>query len=115
MIKELRAFIRKGTLVQLAVAFLMGVASATPVGPFINDIVMPVIGAAAIYSRASVTNLVNSLLIASVVFMLVRAHNRPETVEEMPVPTPKAYSCCKTAIHVPAVRCSPCTSQPDTA
>ena len=47
MWKEFRDFITKGNLVQLAVAFIMGVAFATLVKSFIEDIVMPLIGKAA--------------------------------------------------------------------
>jgi len=141
MFKAFREFIEKGNLVQLAVAFVMGVAFATLVGSFINDIVMPVVGkaagnvdfanlyvnlsgqtyasavaareagAAAIYYGAFINNLVNFLLIALVVFLLVRAYNRMQTPKEAPAPTTKDCPFCKTAIPLQAVRCPHCTSE----
>src|SRR5512143_2512135 len=43
MIKEFRDFLLRGNLVELAVAFVMGVAFAAVVNSFVNDLVMPVI------------------------------------------------------------------------
>ena len=141
MIKGFKEFVQKGNLLQLAVAFIMGVAFATLVGSFINDIIMPVIGkaagnvdfanlyinlsgqvyesaaaareagAAAIYYGAFVNNLVNFLLIALVVFFLVRAYARMEKPKEAPAATTKECPFCKTAIPLAAVRCQHCTSE----
>jgi len=44
MIKEFRAFIERGNLLQLAVAFIMGVAFAAVITSLVNDIIMPAIG-----------------------------------------------------------------------
>ena len=44
MLKEFRAFIDKGNLVQLAVAFIMGVTFATVVTSLVKDIIMPAVG-----------------------------------------------------------------------
>jgi large conductance mechanosensitive channel len=44
MIKEFRAFIERGSLLQLAVAFIMGVAFAAVITSLVNDIIMPAIG-----------------------------------------------------------------------
>jgi|SRR5512132_2625394 large conductance mechanosensitive channel len=43
MIKEFKDFLLRGNLVELAVAFVMGVAFAAVVTSFVNDLVMPVI------------------------------------------------------------------------
>jgi large conductance mechanosensitive channel len=43
MIKEFRDFLMRGNIVELAVAFVMGVAFAAVVTSFVNDLVMPVI------------------------------------------------------------------------
>lgn len=43
MLKEFRDFLMRGNLVELAVAFVMGVAFAAVVNSFVNDLVMPVI------------------------------------------------------------------------
>jgi large conductance mechanosensitive channel len=46
MFKEFRAFIDKGNLVQLAVAFILGVAFSSVVNSLVKDIVMPAVGLA---------------------------------------------------------------------
>jgi len=46
MLKDFRAFIDRGNLVQLAVAFILGVAFATVVTSLVNDIIMPAVGLA---------------------------------------------------------------------
>jgi large conductance mechanosensitive channel len=43
MLKEFRDFLLRGNIVELAVAFVMGVAFAAVVTSFVNDLVMPVI------------------------------------------------------------------------
>ena len=43
MIKEFRDFIMKGNLVELAVAFVMGLAFAALINSFVNDLIMPVV------------------------------------------------------------------------
>jgi len=141
MWKEFRDFITKGNLLQLAVAFIMGVAFATLVKSFIEDIVMPIVGkaagnvdfanlyvnlsgqayesanaaraagAAAIYYGAFINNLVNFLLIAFVVFLLVKAYMRMQKPKEVGPPTTKDCQFCKTMIPIEATRCPNCTSE----
>jgi len=43
MIKEFRDFLLRGNIIELAVAFVMGLAFAALVNSFVNDLVMPVI------------------------------------------------------------------------
>jgi len=43
MIKEFRDFLMRGNLVELAVAFVMGLAFATLVASFVNDLIMPIV------------------------------------------------------------------------
>ncbi len=44
MWKDFKAFIDRGNLLQLAVAFIMGVAFAAVVTSLVNDIIMPAVG-----------------------------------------------------------------------
>jgi len=141
MWKEFRDFITKGNLLQLAVAFIMGVAFATLVKSFIEDIIMPIVGkaagnvdfanlyvnlsgqaygsanaaraagAAAIYYGAFINNLVNFLLIAFVVFLLVKAYQRMQKPMEVGPPTTKDCQFCRTTIPIEATRCPNCTSE----
>ena len=141
MWKDFKAFIMKGNLVQLAVAFILGVAFGTVVSSFVNDLIMPVIGklvgnvdfanlyvnmsgqvyesaaaaraagAAAIYYGAFVNTLINFLIIALVVFMIVRAYQRMEKPAEVAAPTTTECPYCLSAIPIQATRCPNCTSQ----
>src|SRR5512145_191900 len=43
MLKEFRDFLLRGNIVELAVAFVMGVAFAAVVNSFVNDLIMPII------------------------------------------------------------------------
>jgi len=55
VLKEFRDFLLRGNLVLLAVAFVMGAAFAALVTAFVNDLVMPVIGA--IFGKVDFSNL----------------------------------------------------------
>ena len=46
MLKDFKAFIDRGNLLQLAVAFILGVAFAAVVTSLVNDIIMPAVGLA---------------------------------------------------------------------
>lgn len=46
MLKDFRDFIDRGNLLQLAVAFIMGVTFAAVVTSLVNDIIMPAVGLA---------------------------------------------------------------------
>lgn len=43
MIKEFREFLLRGNLVELAVAFVMGLAFAALISSFVNDLIMPIV------------------------------------------------------------------------
>ena len=43
MLKEFRDFLMRGNLVELAVAFVMGLAFAALINSFVNDLIMPII------------------------------------------------------------------------
>ena len=45
MLKEFRDFLLRGNLIQLAVAFVMGVAFAAVINSFVKNLVMPIIAA----------------------------------------------------------------------
>ena len=107
MIKEFKEFINRGNLVDIAVAFVMGVAFASVVSAFTERIVNPLLGkifnldglgalgtftdtlAADGYPVGSVGvflgAVLNFLIVAFVMFLVVKAYNRmQETEEEAP-------------------------------
>jgi len=109
VIKEFKEFIAKGNLIDLAVAFVMGVAFSGLVNTFINRIVNPLLGLVFNVSSletlglfgkldeatglqagsvgAFVGAIINFLLVALAMFMVVKAYNRMRRPpEEMPPP-----------------------------
>ncbi len=55
MLKDFKAFLMQGSLITLAIAFVMGGAFAVLVSAFVADLIMPVI--AAIFGKADFSNL----------------------------------------------------------
>ena len=55
MIKEFRDFLMRGNLVELAVAFVMGLAFAALITSFVDDLIMPIV--AMIIGKPSVNDL----------------------------------------------------------
>ena len=55
MLKEFKDFLLKGNLIELAVAFVMGVAFAAVLNSFVADIITPIIGA--IFGKQDFSNL----------------------------------------------------------
>ena len=106
MLKEFRAFIAKGNVLDLAVAVIIGAAFCAIVTSLVNDIIMPLIGVilggvdftslAIQVGEATVTYgnfiqaVINFLIIAFVIFMIVRtANNLRQKEEEKPAPPPE--------------------------
>lgn len=87
MLKEFRDFLLRGNIVELAVAFVMGVAFAAVVSAFVNGLIMPLIAAIfgehdfndltftihnAVFSYGSViTAVINFIAVAAAVFFFV--------------------------------------------
>jgi large conductance mechanosensitive channel len=137
MLREFRAFILRGNLVDLAVAVVIGTAFAAVVAAFVKDIVTPLIaaiGGDADFSRLAFTingsrfaygdffnALLAFLIIAAVVFFFVikpvnvlMARMSTEPDAESPTrPCPQ----CLSQIPRPATRCAFCTTEvtPDPA
>lgn len=93
MVREFKAFIAKGNLVDLAVAFVLGVAFAALVTSFTNVVlggISYVFGANASFNDlwihrgsaqvipygAFLTALIDFLIVAFVMFLVVKAYNR---------------------------------------
>jgi large conductance mechanosensitive channel len=142
MWKEFREFAARGNVIDLAVGVIIGAAFGKIITSLVDDVVMPPIGMilggvdftnkflalngvhygtlaeakAAAAPTINYGNFVNAvvqfLIVAFVVFMMVRQINRLKT----PAPTPAAAESrdcpfCVSRIPVKATRCPHCTSQ----
>ncbi len=108
MIQEFKAFIAKGNVLDLAVAVIIGGAFGAIVTSLVNDIIMPLIGVilggtdfttlAITVGDASITYgnfiqaIINFLIIAFVIFMIVRTTNNMKKKEEAKPAAPKGPS-----------------------
>jgi large conductance mechanosensitive channel len=141
MLKEFKEFIMKGNVLDLAIAVIIGAAFGAIVTSMVNDIVMPPIGlalghvdfkdlflalngqtyqslAAAKAAGAPVlaygqfiNTVINFLVIAFVVFMVVKQANRFKKPAPAPAaPATKECPYCVSVIALKAVRCPQCTS-----
>jgi large conductance mechanosensitive channel len=126
MLKEFKEFVSRGNLVDLAVAFIMGVAFTAVVTAF-TDVVLGTVsfalggevsfdrlgvhrdGELVIPYGAFLTALVNLLLVALALFFIVKAYNRFARRKEE---TPATRLCpfCTTTVSRDATRCPACTS-----
>ena len=130
MLKEFREFIARGNVLDLAVAVVLGAAFGAIVTALVDDIIMPIIGViiggvnfkdltinvngAIIAYGAFIQAVVDFLIIAFVVFLVVRTYNRLQNTFKKPAavePTTKDCPYCLTSIPLKATRCPACTSQ----
>ena len=90
MLQDFKAFLLRGNLIELAVAFVMGVAFAAVVNSFVNDLIMPILAMIfgkpdfsdltftindAVFRYGSfITALITFVSIAAAVFFFVSSH-----------------------------------------
>ena len=142
MFEEFKKFILRGNVIDLAIAVVIGGAFGKIVTSLTNDIIMPPIGlllgkvdfkdlyinlsgtdyaslaaakeagAATINYGVFVNTIIEFLIIAFVLFLVIKAINRlyPKPADPAPAPT-KDCPYCKTSIPAAASRCPNCTSQ----
>lgn len=140
MFKEFRDFIQRGNAMDMAIAFILGAAFTSIVSSLVNDLIMPFISlltqgvdfsqlfipldgasyeslaqaqeaGAAVFAYGNFINaIIQFVIIALVIFLLVRSLNRmrKEKVEEV---TTKTCNFCCSEIPLEATRCPHCTSQ----
>lgn len=124
--EEFKAFALRGNVMDMAVGVIIGggfsgiVTSLTD--NFINPVLNFVTGAAtytltdvAGFGSAFLSSVVNFIILAFILFCLMRGVNKLLAVgrkkEEPAKPTEKECPYCKTKIHIDAVRCPNCTSE----
>jgi large conductance mechanosensitive channel len=129
MFEDFRRFVARGNLVELAVAFILGVAFATVVTSFVNvimSLVAAIFGASVSFDQLSftlngtpipygafLTAVLSFLIVAVALFIVITLYQR--LVPPKPEPATRACEFCQTQIPEKAVRCPNCTSQLVTA
>jgi len=141
MLKDFKAFVMRGNVLDLAVAVILGASFGAIVTSMVNDIVMPPIGlilghvdfkdlflclngksyatlAAAKAASAPVlaygqflNTVINFLIVALVIFVAVRAVSKLQRAPAPAAATTKDCAFCCSPIPIPATRCPHCTSQ----
>jgi large conductance mechanosensitive channel len=141
MLKEFKEFAMRGNVLDMAVGIIIGAAFGKIITSFVGDILMPPIGlalgkvdfsslflnisgqsydtlAAAKAAGAATINygqflnaVIDFLIVAFVIFMLVRQVNRWKTPAPAVAPATKDCPSCCMAIPVKATRCPHCTSE----
>ena len=128
MLGEFKEFALKGNLIELAVAFILGLAFSAVVLSLVNDVVLQIIAVivgqpsfdglsinlndSAIRYGAFLTALINFLLVAFVLFLIVKSVNKLQRPsQEAPAPATRNCPFCFTVIPGAATRCSACTSE----
>jgi len=141
MLKEFKEFALKGSFIDLAVGIIIGVAFGAIVSSLVKDIIMPPIGlllgkvnftdlfinlsgtdyaslADAQAAGAPTLNyglffntIINFLIVAFVLFLIIRWLNKMKKQPEVAAPNTKDCPYCKTVISKDASRCPACTSE----
>lgn len=127
MLKEFREFAMRGNVLDLAVAVIIGGAFGKIIASLVADVLMPLIGLvmggvnfadlsftvgeAVVKWGAFVQSIVDFVIVAFVIFMIVRAMNRMQKPAPVAAPTTKECPFCFSTIPLKATRCPNCTSQ----
>lgn len=141
MLREFREFIARGSVIDLAVAVVIGAAFGRIVATLVDGVIMPPLGllirgvdfASLFYvldastgvpdsladAKAKgipvvaygqlINDIVTFLLVAFVIFLIVRAYNRMRPASPA-APASKDCPFCLSAIPLQATRCAHCTS-----
>lgn len=131
-LKEFKEFVCRGNVLDMAVGVIIGTAFKDIVTSLTDNIISPIIGmfGGANFDQYSVTLLgkatlnygtfitavINFLIMAFVVFLIVKSVNglmklvERKKKEEDAVPTTKICPYCKSEIPLDATKCAHCTS-----
>ncbi len=127
--KEFKEFISRGNVMDMAVGIIIGGAFTAIVTALVDNIIMPLIsgicggmafedwavkiGGSTIGIGAFIAAIVNFLLIALVLFSIIKAMNKFKKQQEEPEEEPTTKECpfCKSEIPIGATRCPNCTSE----
>lgn len=131
-INEFKEFISRGNVMDMAVGIIIGGAFTAIVTSLVEDIITPIIGMIGGFDFSSfvvtvnnsniaigkfINAVINFLLIAFVLFSVIKALNKAASIVKKPAeeeaPTTKMCPYCKSEIAIEATRCPHCTSQLD--
>jgi large conductance mechanosensitive channel len=140
LLKEFKEFAAKGNVVDLAVAVIMGAAFGKIITSLVTDIIMPPVGlllggvnfadlfislsgsyatleeakkagAPTLNYGVFLQAVFDFLIVAFVMFLLVKQINRIRSGKEEPPPETKDCPFCIAVIPMKATRCPQCTSE----
>ena len=127
MLNEFKAFAMRGNVLDLAVGVIIGGAFGKTVASLVNDILMPLIGlvlgginfselaftfgSAEIKWGLFIQAIIDFIIVAFVIFLIVRSANRLRQAPPPPEPTTRQCPHCFSVINIKATRCPECTSE----
>ncbi len=143
MLKEFREFAMRGNVLDMAIGIIIGAAFGKIVTSLVNDVVMPPIGlllgkvdftnlylnlsggsfasladaeaagAPLVKYGVFLNTVLDFVIVAFVIFLVVRQVNKLKRKEEAPPAEPTTKDCpyCVTTIPIKATRCPSCTSE----
>ena len=126
---EFKTFIMRGNVLDLAVGVIIGAAFQAIVTSLTSDIISPILGlfggmnfdqlsftinGATICYGKFITAIINFLIMAFIIFLIVKLVNKVMSIgkkpEKKPEPTTKKCPYCLSEIDINAVKCPHCTS-----
>jgi len=133
IVKEFRDFAMKGNVVDMAVGIIIGVAFGKIVSSLVGDVIMPPIGyllgnvdfsslaftlkeatdsspAVTIKYGLFINTIIDFLIVAFVIFMVIKLMNSLKTPAPAPAATTKDCPHCLMSVPLKATRCGHCTS-----
>lgn len=141
MFKEFKEFAMRGNVVDMAVGIIIGVAFGRIISSLVDDVIMPPIGlllgkvdfsslffnlsgtpyaaladakkagAAVIAYGAFLNTILDFVIVAFVIFLLIRQMNKLKKQPAAVAPTTKECPYCLSVIPIKASRCGHCTAQ----
>ncbi len=141
MIKEFKAFVMRGNVLDMAVGIIIGAAFGKIIGSLVEDVIMPPIGlllghvdfsnlfinlsgkdvasvAAAKAAGAATINyglflntIINFLIVAFAIFVIVRMVSKMQKPAPVAAPTTRDCPYCLGAVPLKATKCMYCTSE----
>jgi large conductance mechanosensitive channel len=143
MLRDFKAFVLRGNVLDMAVGIIIGAAFGKIVSSLVSDVLMPPIGlilgqvnfsnlfinlsdtayptleaakaagAATLNYGMFINTVVDFLIVAAVIFLLIKQFARLQRLPEAPpaASTNKTCPYCISAVPIKATRCPQCTSE----